>query len=168
MTKLNLGCGKKILPGYVNVDITPRQGAKPDVECDVRNLHVFSDNYADEILSVHVIEHFYRWEVEAVLAEWVRVLKPGGTMILETPNLVTACRKLLEDPVNLADPDSRETMWPLYGDPGHKDPLMCHRWLFTPYSLARCMVKAGLSNIRQEPAQFKMREPRDMRIVGTK
>jgi hypothetical protein len=30
------------------------------------------------------------------------------------------------------------------------------------------MAEAGLANIRQEPAQFKLREPRDMRIVGEK
>jgi len=30
------------------------------------------------------------------------------------------------------------------------------------------MHEAGLTNLRQEPAQFKLREPRDMRIVGDK
>jgi hypothetical protein len=30
------------------------------------------------------------------------------------------------------------------------------------------MAEAGLANLRQEPAQFKLREPRDMRIVGEK
>jgi len=30
------------------------------------------------------------------------------------------------------------------------------------------MAQAGLVDIRQEPAQFKLREPRDMRIVGFK
>jgi hypothetical protein len=30
------------------------------------------------------------------------------------------------------------------------------------------MAEAGLVNLRQEPAQFKLREPRDMRIVAEK
>ena len=30
------------------------------------------------------------------------------------------------------------------------------------------MHEAGLANLRQEPAQFKLREPRDMRVVGEK
>jgi hypothetical protein len=30
------------------------------------------------------------------------------------------------------------------------------------------MHDAGLVNLSQEPAQFKLREPRDMRIVGVK
>jgi hypothetical protein len=43
---------------------------------------------------------------------------------------------------------------------------MVHRWGYTPASLAAVMSEAGLVNVRQEPAQFKLREPRDMRLVG--
>ena len=57
--KLNLGCGDKILPGYVNVDVAPaRAGQKPDVICDLHELTPFEDETADEILAVHVVEHF--------------------------------------------------------------------------------------------------------------
>ncbi len=35
-------------------------------------------------------------------------------------------------------------------------------------SLAELMRAVGLVNVRQEPAQYKMREPRDMRLVGIK
>jgi ubiquinone/menaquinone biosynthesis C-methylase UbiE len=168
---LNLGCGDKILPGYVNVDIAEsRRGARPDILCDLRNLAPFEDHYADEILSVHVVEHFYRWEVLDVLNEWMRVLKPGGTMYIECPNLLTACAFVLKDADRFTreGPEGQFSMWVLYGDPQWKDPLMVHRWAYTPRSLAALMAQAGLVNLRQEKAQFKMREPRDMRIVGDK
>jgi predicted SAM-dependent methyltransferase len=59
LKKLNLGCGDKILPGYVNVDVAAsRCGLKPDVLCDLHRLTPFEDNTVDEILSVHVVEHF--------------------------------------------------------------------------------------------------------------
>ena len=169
--RLNLGCGDKILPGYVNVDVVEaRAGMKPDVVCDLHDLAPFSDASADEILSVHVVEHFWRWEVRDVMREWARVLKPGGRMIIECPNLLSACRTFLENPEQFSreDQDGQRTMWVFYGDPKWKDPLMVHRWGYTPESLKALLAEAGLAQVRQEPAQFKLREPRDMRVVGVK
>lgn len=169
--RLNLGCGEKLLPGYVNVDIVEsRKGKRPDVICDLHNLAPFDDGTVDEILSVHVVEHFWRWEIAAVLRDWVRVLKPGGRMIVECPNLQSACQTFLANPSESAHEDQRgqQTMWVFYGDPKWKDPFMIHRWGYTPESLQALLVQAGLRDVRQEPAEFKMREPRDMRVVGVK
>jgi SAM-dependent methyltransferase len=169
--RLNLGCGDKILDGYVNVDVAAsRAGKHPDVLCDLRALTPFEENSADEILSVHVVEHFWRWEVVDILKEWTRILKPGGRMILECPNLKSACEAFLANPEVFAGPggEGQRTMWVFYGDPAWRDPLMVHRWGYTPRSLAQVMYEAGLVNLRQEAAQFKLREPRDMRVVGEK
>jgi SAM-dependent methyltransferase len=168
---LNLGCGDKILPGYVNVDVVEtRAGMRPDVICDLHDLAPFSDASVDEILSVHVVEHFWRWEVRDILREWARVLKPGGRMIVECPNLKSACETFLQDSQRYArdDREGQRTMWVFYGDPQWKDPLMIHRWGYTPDSLAALLTEVGLTQVRQEPAQFKLREPRDMRVVGVK
>jgi SAM-dependent methyltransferase len=150
--------------------VESRRGFKPDVLCDLHKLTPFEDSCADEILSVHVVEHFWRWEVAEVLKEWVRVLKPGGKMIVECPNLLSACREFLANPdlFSGSGPEGQRTMWVFYGDPAWKDPYMIHRWGYTPLSLARLMAESGLVNLRQEPAQFKLREPRDMRVVGEK
>ena len=169
--KLNLGCGDKILPGYVNIDVVDtRHANKPDVVCDLHKLDPFEDNSVDEILAVHVVEHFWRWEVVALLEEWVRVLKPGGKLILECPNLISACQEFLRNPELAAGPgrEGQRTMWVWYGDPSWQDPYMTHRWAYTPHSLGQVMAEAGLVNIQQEPAQFKLREPRDMRVTAIK
>ena len=169
--RLNLGCGDKILPGYVNVDVVEaRAGMKPDVICDLHDLAPFADASADEILSVHVVEHFWRWEIRDVMREWARVLKPGGRMIIECPNILSACQTFLENPQQFSreDQNGQRTMWVFYGDPQWKDPLMIHRWGYTPDSLKELLTEVGLSDVRQEPAQFKLREPRDMRVVGVK
>ena len=91
-------------------------------------------------------------------------------MVVECPNLVSACQAVLADPDNATKPgpEGQRSMWVLYGDPRWRDPLMTHRWAYTPKSLATVMHQAGLRELRQEPAQFKLREPRDMRITGIK
>lgn len=169
--RLNLGCGDKILPGFVNVDVVPsRRGQRPDLLCDLRDLSMFDDNSVDEILSVHVVEHFWRWEVEDILREWVRVLKPGAPMVIECPNLQSACEEFLKALEARARPDAEGqlTMWVFYGDPQWQDPYMVHRWGYTPQSLRALLEGVGLTQIQQTPAQFKLREPRDMRVVGLK
>jgi len=164
--KLNLGCGDKILDGYVNVDATARAGGQPDVVADITKLSEhFALSSVDEILSVHVVEHFYFWEVHALLNSWKELLKPGGLLILETPNLLSACVEILRDQRSaLPGQSGQRGMWPLYGDPSWKDPLMSHKWLYTPQTLANVLHEVGFVEIKQTPAQFKLREPRDMRI----
>lgn len=168
---INLGCGDKIIDNYINVDIVnERGGRQPDVVCDIRKLSIFEDNYCDEIMAIHVVEHFWRWEILDILKEWVRVLKPNGKLILECPNLLTACQELVNDPINASRPgkSGQRSMWVFYGDPSWKDPLMMHKWGYTPQSLAQLMHECGLKDIKQEKAQFKLKEPRDMRITGIK
>ena len=167
--RLNLGCGDKILPGYINIDtVSSRAGKQPDVNADIRDLRKIKSFIADEILAVHVIEHFYFWEVVPLLKSWRRLLKPGGKLILECPNLLYACQMIVENPAmrSQADKAGQMSMWPFYGDPSWKDPLMCHKWAYTPESLMAVLDEAGYQQAKQEPAQFKLREPRDMRITA--
>lgn len=169
--KLNLGCGDKLLPGYINVDSAPsRKGFVPDVLADLRELP-FDPGTVSEILAIHVIEHFYAWETSELVRHWMELLLPGGSLILECPNLLTAAKSLVSDEslaINLSEKRGQHVMWPLYGDPGWKDPLMCHKWGYTPKSLIALLEECGLTKVCQAPAQFKKKEPRDMRVVGYK
>jgi SAM-dependent methyltransferase len=169
--KLNLGCGSRFIDGWVNVDLVSRdsfneeqkkKGLEPDVVSDIRKLP-FDDNYADEAMAIHVVEHFYVWEVPDLLKEWIRVLKPGGRLIIEVPDLEKVFRYISE---GMKHPTF--TMWPLYGDPSHRDPLMGHKWGYTPQSLAKMMAHVGLETLERHPAQFHLKEERDMRIIGFK
>ncbi|MDA1308357.1 MAG: methyltransferase domain-containing protein [Proteobacteria bacterium] len=170
--RLNIGCGDKLLPHYINIDATgDRPGPKPDRICDARDLSSFADGTVDEILSVHLIEHLARWDAPVALGEWVRVLRPGGRLIIECPNLLAACAELLQAPeaaIDLEGLAAQRTMWAFYGNPAGGDPLMMHQWGYTPDSLGQLLVEAGLVDVRSEPAKFKLGAPRDMRLVGIK
>jgi len=87
--KLHLGCGKHYLDGYVNVDLpSERQKlmrARADIYKDIRDLE-YSDNSVDEIRNHHLLEHFTRQEALKLLLQWRRWLKPGGFLVIETPD----------------------------------------------------------------------------------
>lgn len=158
--KLNLGSGGRNIDGYVSVDL-----AKADVIHDLSEPLPFENESADEIVAFHVIEHFWRWEVERVLADWVRVLKPGGLLVLECPCL-DKILGIFQQCVDQRKPVPSWLMWGLYGDPGHKNPAMCHRWAYGQGELSRLMKEAGLDVTMCEPKTHV--KVRDMRLEGVK
>jgi predicted SAM-dependent methyltransferase len=85
---LHLGCGPRYLKGFVNVDANPFN--KIDLWLDVRNGLPFPADYADSIYSTHMFEHFYPDELQQLLKECFRVLKPGGGIRLIVPSLTNA------------------------------------------------------------------------------
>jgi predicted SAM-dependent methyltransferase len=85
---LHLGCGTKYLPGFVNIDANPFN--KVDLWLDVRNGIPFPSDRIDSIYSTHMFEHFYPDELQKLLRECYRVLKPGGGIRLVVPNLENA------------------------------------------------------------------------------
>jgi SAM-dependent methyltransferase len=92
--KLNLGCGKRILPGYVNIDSRP---FKDEVTAmDVRNL-MFEDESVDEILAEFVLEHIPYFEVPETIWEWWRVLKKGGVLTLLVPDFEQIAKAYLQN-----------------------------------------------------------------------
>lgn len=81
--KLNLGCGKDIREGYINIDIRPLPGV---VQADVLNLPI-KDGSVAEILASDVYEHVSYHKSQELLAHWVSKLKRGGILIIRTPCL---------------------------------------------------------------------------------
>lgn len=81
--KLNVGCGKAKLPGWVNIDIEP--GA--DLVMDVRKRLPFDDNSVDFIYNEHFLEHITFEGGEKVLREFRRCLKKKGVLCIAMPDL---------------------------------------------------------------------------------
>ncbi len=57
---------------------------------DVRCGLPFADNSVDSIYSTHMIEHLYPDELEKLLRECARTLRPGGGMRFIVPSLANA------------------------------------------------------------------------------
>ena len=83
-TKLNLGCGPKIMPGWVNIDM---QGAPPVVIHDLTKPLPVASETVEYIYNEHFIEHITRDQGRFLLSECRRVLKPGGVIRVSTPDL---------------------------------------------------------------------------------
>jgi predicted SAM-dependent methyltransferase len=162
--KINVGCGKMILDGWVNCDVqrNPKAPRAPELLCDARSIPL-ADGCADTVMALHLIEHFYYWEVPAVLAEWRRLLGEGGQLILELPDIEKCARNLLKESTD------QMSMWGFYGDPGHKDPFMCHRWGYTPKTLTKVLEANGFDRIKfTAPLHHGRRDQRDMRVMARK
>lgn len=91
--KLHLGCGEKYLEGYVNIDFPDTEQnvikTKADVFSSMHDLS-YPENSVDEIRSHHLFEHFSRAEALKLLVRWRSWLKPGGLLIIETPDFSTS------------------------------------------------------------------------------
>lgn len=82
--KLHLGCGDKILKGFINIDVRNSEGV--DLISDISKLETIDDNSVELIYSSHVLEHFGRHIYKRVLQTWYNKLKPGGILRIAVPN----------------------------------------------------------------------------------
>ena len=82
--KLNLGCGKRIVPGYINIDDDDHPGV--DLIINIYNGLPFEDNSVDKILASDFLEHIPQPKVIFVIDEIWRVLKPDGIFESSTPS----------------------------------------------------------------------------------
>lgn len=80
--------GDPIVPGAVRVDLpSPYShvgGLPPQLCGDASRLPWFRDECLDYVFSSHVLEDFD--DPAAVLREWLRVVRPGGLLILYCPD----------------------------------------------------------------------------------
>lgn len=80
--KLNLGCGRNIKQGWVNLDLVSLPGV--DIVHDVEKLPLpFKDEEFDEIRCDNILEHI---EYIPVMKELHRILKPEGLLKIRVPH----------------------------------------------------------------------------------
>ena len=168
MRKLLLCAGPTRPKGYVRLDSNPAHA--PDIVATIPPIPPEAAGPWEVVELIHGIEHFLPWEVRDVIVGVHKILRVGGTLILEQPNLEAAARVLL----GLDPPQYRgvleSAMWPIYGDPAHRDVGYLHRWGYTPTTLTALLREcAPWASIVSKPQQYhRYATGRDFRLEAVK
>jgi len=155
--RIHLGSGIYHWPGMDNVDAI----GNPNVKADVRELEMYEDGSIDEVYAIHVFEHLPRLEVDGVLTEWCRILKPGGKLVMEMPSM-----DKIADLIHNGERNVRLTLLGIFGDPRDKGPLMRHEWCWQRWELQELLERMGFDVEFVEPIYHIA--ARDLRVIGVK
>lgn len=94
MEMLNLGCGRRFHPAWINVDFA---GNAPHVlGHDLKKGIPFADKSFQVVYHSHLLEHFPRELAPGFLRECYRVLGPGGLLRVVVPDLEGIAKLFLE------------------------------------------------------------------------
>lgn len=95
MLKLNLGCGRNIRRGWLNLDINKGKGV--DVVHDLNDLPLpFEDNKFDIVLCKDILEHI---KYMPLVKDIYRILKVGGLLKIRVPHFTSKLN--YDDPTHI-------------------------------------------------------------------
>ena len=136
--RINIGCGEKPLPDYINIDMREVEGC--EVVAESTNLPWASGTLA-EIASFHLVEHFNEYEFKTkVLPYWHDILKEGGVLRIVCPNWEAILRKLNEGAMDLSRFKELTFGGQAYEGDDHFNAL-------TPDTLVQALEEAGFMDI---------------------
>jgi len=162
-TVLNVGCGypprQKLHPHFhgpewreIRLDLDPAVG--PDIVCSITDMRPISASTIDAIWSSHNLEHLQRHEVPLALAEFIRVLKPQGLLLLTLPDLQQVAQLVVEDRIEdqayLSSSGPITALDMIFGHTAslaRGNQLMAHRTGFTARMLQKVLVEAGFVQV---------------------
>jgi SAM-dependent methyltransferase len=172
---LHVGCGgsrkEHAAPGFRGDDwreirLDMDAAAAPDIVASMTDMADVPDGAVDAIYSSHNIEHLYAHEVPLAFAEFYRVLKPEGFLVLTCPDLRSICSLVVEDKHDAPAywTPSGEAITPLDVLYGHRASMaqgnlfMAHRFGFTQRTLMEAARTAGfqIGHSLQRPSVFDL------------
>lgn len=162
-TFLHVGCGPKRkdrttaafnTEEWTEIRLDIDKSVGPDIVGTMTDMSAVAESSVDALYSSHNIEHLYPHEVPLALAEFRRVLKPDGFVVITCPDLQSVCALVAEDkltePAYLASAGPIAPIDILYG---HREPMakgnlyMAHRCGFTRKVLIATLQAAGFTKV---------------------
>ncbi len=160
-TFLHVGCGQNSKEqagqGFqsdqwkeIRFDINP--AVKPDILGTMTDMSAVEDSSVDAIFSAHNIEHLYSHEVPLALAEFKRVLRADGFVVITCPDLQSVAQLIVDN--KLTEPAYQSPAGPIspldivYGlrpAIARGNEYMAHRCGFTQKVLAEVIQASGFS-----------------------
>ena len=176
---LHVGCGSigegglhasYIGPEWAELRLDIDPDVEPDVVASITDMSPVPDASVDAVCSRHNIEHVFAHEVTQAIAEFFRVLRPGGEVMLATPDLQGVAKAIasgrLEDPLYQSQAGAITPLDVVYGygpQIAEGREYMAHRTGFTRGTLTRRLGSAGFVGIdvaRKAPYELVARATR--------
>lgn len=160
---LHVGCGPATkeqttrgfnTPEWKELRLDINAAVNPDIVGSMTDMSAVEATSVDAVFSSHNIEHLYPHDVPVALAEFRRVLKPSGFIVITCPDLQSVCALVAED--KLTDTAYLSPAGPitpldiLYGYRAamqNGNLYMAHRCGFTQKVLDATLLIAGFANV---------------------
>jgi SAM-dependent methyltransferase len=145
----------------IRLDIDPT--TRPDILADMMDMSPVASGSVDAVWSSHNIEHVYAHHVSAVLREFLRVLKPGGFVLINCPDMQSIAQAVLD--TGLTKPAYQSASGPItphdmifgFGEAVAAGcEFMAHKTAFTGQSLGEALVAAGFGKVRVKRERFDL------------
>ncbi len=166
--KIQLGCGTRIKPGWVNVDLR----SSADIRLDLSRPFPFGSGTTVLIYSEHFLEHIdYPESAMALLGECFRILSPGGVFSVGVPDTewpLLEYAKLRQDGYFETAKQQWHPAWcetDLEHINFHFRQGREHRFAYDFVTLEKALSRAGFVNIRRR--EFDADLDSEERRLGT-
>ena len=160
-TFLHVGCGPKRkdqttcgFNSWQELRLDIDEAVNPDIAGTMTDMPGVADASVDAVFSSQNIEHLYPHEMPVALAEFQRVLRPDGFVVITCPDLQSVCALVAQD--KMTEPAYTLPAGPitpldiLYG---HRPQMargnlyMAHRCGFTQKVLTATLQAAGFATV---------------------
>ncbi len=141
--KLHIG-GIEPKEGWKILNVQP--GPQVDFVGPCHDLSRFRDKSVDQIYASHVYEHLsHRGEIQQALSEGLRVLKPGGQIMISVPDFELLCQAFQQD--QFTQEQRFQILIYIFG--AQVDAYDFHKIGLTEEFLTRYLSLAGFANMER-------------------